>query len=58
MNLLCAVIGHKWRVDESTGIEPVLCCTRCGRKQLAPNATGFGVRTKVKGDAYGSFLKK
>jgi hypothetical protein len=58
MKLRCAVLGHKWRVDESTEIEPVLCCERCGRKQLAPNATGFGVRTDVKARAYGSFLKK
>ena len=57
--LLCAVVGHKWHVDEaSTEIEPVLRCGRCGRKQLAPNATGFGVRTDVKARAYGSFLKK
>ena len=57
--LLCAVIGHKWHtVASETEIEPVLECDRCGRKQLAPNTSAFGLRTKVKGDAYGSYLKR
>jgi hypothetical protein len=57
--VICAVIGHKWHTVESdVEVEPVLECSRCGRQQLAPNATGIGVRTKVRGDAYGSFLKK
>jgi len=43
--VLCVVIGHRWLVDEaSEEVEPVLCCVRCGRKQLAPNATGFDAR--------------
>ena len=59
MKLLCAVAGHRWHmVESSTEVEPVLECSRCGRRQLAPNATGFGIRTKVRGDAYGSYLKK
>lgn len=48
MNLLCAVLGHKWHVDESTEIEPVLCCDRCGRKQLAPAGSAYGNRVKAK----------
>jgi hypothetical protein len=42
--LICAVLGHKWRVDESTEAEPVLCCDRCGRKTLAPTGSAFGNR--------------
>jgi len=44
--LICAVAGHKWHVDESsdTSTEVVLECGRCGRKQLAPNGTGFDAR--------------
>lgn len=59
MKLLCAVLGHTWHtVESSTEAEPVLECARCGRKELAPNADPFSVRTKVKGDAYGSYLKR
>lgn len=33
MNLLCAVTGHRWRVDDSsTGEEMVFRCTRCGKQ--------------------------
>jgi hypothetical protein len=39
--LICVVLGHKWRVDESTEAEPVLCCDRCGRKTLAPAGSAF-----------------
>jgi hypothetical protein len=57
--LLCAVIGHKWHtVASETEIEAVLECRRCGRHTLAPNADSISIRTKVKADAYGSFLKK
>jgi hypothetical protein len=57
--VICAVIGHAWHVDEtSSDSEAVLCCSRCHRRQLAPNATGFGVRTDVKARAYGAFLKR
>ena len=57
--MLCAVIGHHWHTAASdTEVEPVLECSRCGRKQLAPNTSAYGLRTKVKSDAYGSFLKK
>lgn len=42
--LICALLGHKWRVDESTEVEPVLCCDRCGRKTLAPAGSAFGNR--------------
>ena len=45
MNLLCAIVGHKWRVDEdSTEVEPVLCCARCGRKTLVPSGSAFSNR--------------
>jgi hypothetical protein len=40
-SLICALLGHKWRVDESTEVEPVLCCERCGRKTLAPAGSAF-----------------
>ena len=57
--VLCAVVGHRWHtVADADEVEPVLECGRCGRKQLAPNATGFGVRTDVKASAYKSFLKR
>ena len=57
--LICAVLGHKWHTTASdTAIEPVLECVRCGRKELAPNTSALGLRTKVKGDAYGSYLKR
>jgi hypothetical protein len=49
--VLCAVIGHRWHVDESTEIEPVLCCDRCGRTQLAPTGSAFGNRVNVKAGA-------
>ena len=40
--ILCVLTGHRWRVDEaSEDVEPVLLCGRCGRKEIAPNATGF-----------------
>lgn len=42
--LICAVIGHNWHVDESTEIEPVLCCDRCGRKTLVPAGSAYGNR--------------
>jgi len=43
--ILCAVIGHRWRVDEaSTDPEAVICCKRCGRRQLAPEGTAFSRR--------------
>jgi hypothetical protein len=46
--LICALLGHKWHVDESTEIEPVLCCDRCGRKTPAPVGSAFGNRVNVK----------
>ena len=42
--LICALIGHKWRVDDSTELEPVFCCDRCGRKTLAPSGSAFSKR--------------
>ena len=43
--LLCAVAGHRWRVDETAAeVEPVICCDRCGARQLAPDGTPFGRR--------------
>lgn len=42
--LICALLGHKWHVDESTETEPVLCCDRCGRKSLVPAGSAFGNR--------------
>ncbi len=42
--LICAVLGHTWRVDESTEAEPVLCCERCGRETLVPEGSAFGNR--------------
>lgn len=46
--LICAVLGHRWHVDESTEIEPVLCCDRCGRKTLAPAGSAYGNRVDAK----------
>ena len=49
MNLLCVVIGHRWHVDESeTDTEIVLCCDRCGSKQLAPAGSAYGNRVDAK----------
>jgi len=49
MNLLCAIIGHRWHVDESeTDTEIVLCCGRCGQKQIAPAGSGFDNRVAAK----------
>jgi hypothetical protein len=44
--VLCAVIGHHWRVDDSsTSDETLLRCTRCGYQHLAaPEATDNQVR--------------
>jgi hypothetical protein len=43
--VLCAVVGHRWHVDEtSTDSEAVICCGRCHRRQLAPNGTAFDRR--------------
>jgi hypothetical protein len=50
--LICAVIGHKWHVDESeTDTEIVLCCGRCSRKQLAPAGSAYGNRVDAKAQA-------
>ena len=46
--LICALIGHRWHVDESTETEPVLCCDRCGRKTLAPAGSAYGNRVAAK----------
>jgi prophage protein DUF1660 len=57
--LLCPLIGHKWQtVASDTAIEPVLECSRCSRRTLVPNATGFGVRTEVKAGYTRSWVKK
>ena len=49
VKLLCAVLGHRWHVDEtSTEIEPVLLCGRCGARQLAPAGSGYGNRVAAK----------
>jgi hypothetical protein len=46
--LICAVLGHKWHVDESeTDTEIVLCCDRCGRKTLAPAGSAFDNRVSA-----------
>jgi hypothetical protein len=43
--VICAVIGHRWRVDEtSTDSEAHIRCGRCGRVQLVPDGTAFGRR--------------
>jgi hypothetical protein len=50
--VLCAVIGHRWRVDEtSTEPEAVICCGRCGRRQLAPEASAFERRIEAEAGA-------
>jgi hypothetical protein len=47
--VLCAVIGHRWRIDEtSTGPEPVMCCLRCGRRELPPEGSAFNRRIEAK----------
>jgi hypothetical protein len=43
-SLICALLGHKWRVDESTEVEPVLCGERCGRTTRAPAGSAFANR--------------
>lgn len=49
MKLLCVISGHKWHVDESeTDTEIVLCCNRCGQKQLAPVGSAYGNRVDAK----------
>jgi hypothetical protein len=43
--ILCAVVGHRWRVDEtSTDTEAHIRCARCDRVQLAPDGTAFDRR--------------
>jgi hypothetical protein len=43
--VLCAVTGHRWRVDEtSTDSEAHIRCGRCGRVQLAPEGTALDRR--------------
>jgi len=43
--VLCSIVGHRWHVDEtSTDPEPIICCDRCGAKELAPDSTAFGRR--------------
>jgi hypothetical protein len=49
--VVCALAGHRRRVDESTETEPVLCCDRCGRKELAPAGSGYGNRVDAKARA-------
>jgi hypothetical protein len=47
--VLCAVIGHRWHVDESsTEPDPVICCDRCGRRQLAQTTSAFNRRIAAK----------
>jgi hypothetical protein len=46
--VLCAVIGHRWRVDEtSTEPETMICCSRCDLRQLAPEGSAFGRRIEA-----------
>ena len=46
--VLCAVIGHRWRVDEtSTGVETMICCNRCGARQHAPEGSVFNRRLEA-----------
>jgi hypothetical protein len=46
--ILCAVIGHRWHVDEtSTEVEPVIRCDRCGATEIAPDSTAFGRRLEA-----------
>jgi hypothetical protein len=43
--ILCAIVGHRWHVDEtSADVEPVICCDRCGAREIAPDSTAFGRR--------------
>jgi hypothetical protein len=45
------VLGHRWTIAESsTEAETVLCCERCGRRQLAPEGTAFQRRTTLRGN--------
>jgi hypothetical protein len=47
--VLCAVVGHRWRIDEtSTEPEAVMCCLRCGRRQLTPEGSAFDRRIAAK----------
>jgi hypothetical protein len=47
--VLCAVIGHRWRVDEtSTEPETMICCGRCGTRQPAPAGSAFDRRIEAK----------
>jgi hypothetical protein len=46
--VLCSVVGHRWRVDETTtGPEIVICCPRCGARQLAPAGSAFDRRIEA-----------
>jgi hypothetical protein len=58
--LLCSVLGHRYHVDDDpdTPTEVVLVCSRCGRKTLAPNTTGFDVRVGVRTGYDRSWLKR
>jgi len=49
---LCAVIGHRGRVDEtSTDSEAHIRCQRCDREQDAPDGTVLGrIDAKTFGD--------
>jgi hypothetical protein len=50
--VLCSVVGHRWRVDEtSTEHEAVIRCDRCGRRQLAPAGSAFGRRIEAEAGA-------
>jgi hypothetical protein len=47
--ILCSVAGHRWQVDEtSTEPEAVICCTRCGARQLAPAGSAFDRRIEAR----------
>jgi hypothetical protein len=47
--LLCAIVGHRWRIDEaSTEPEALMFCPRCGRRQLPPDGTAFDRRIAAK----------
>jgi hypothetical protein len=56
--LICALLGHKWHVDESTetSADIVLCCERCGRKRLAPAGSAYGNRVAAKAARDSTFL--
>jgi hypothetical protein len=46
--IACAVIGHRWRIDEtSTDSEAHIRCMRCGRRQLPAPGTAFEQRLGV-----------